>query len=178
MVYNDSVSMLSVESIKSSVLCLRFHFNLSCQLYDICHYYRKSIHRWDLHQQFWDNRRWYVSPSAYDLWGPSWPNNQRWWTFLPSAQHMIWRWAKFQASLPCHPPNRWWKDFHCWLLVLCPIPGETDRGNSFFTAGVKMDTCATVRSDGEVSYYRWFIIWSDVEATIVWMDALVIQSQR
>lgn len=32
-IYNDSISMLSVESINSSVLCLRFHFNLACQLY-------------------------------------------------------------------------------------------------------------------------------------------------
>ena len=39
--------------------------------------------------------------------------------------------------------------FHRQLLVLCLTLGETGRDNSFFTAGAKMDVCATVRTDGD-----------------------------
>jgi len=35
-----------------------------------------------------------------------------------------------------------------------PDAWETGRDNSFFTAGAKMDACATVRSHGESSYHH------------------------
>jgi hypothetical protein len=35
---------------------------------------------------------------------------------------------------------------------------ETGRESSFFTAGAKMDACATVRSSGEAIYHRRIIV--------------------
>jgi hypothetical protein len=35
-----------------------------------------------------------------------------------------------------------------------PDARDTDRDNSFFTIGAKMDTCAIIRSGGETSYHH------------------------
>jgi len=77
---------------------------------------------------------------------------------------MIRRWTKCRASPPCRPPYR----RCCSFYVRClEKPAEV----IFFTAGAKMNVCAAVGSDGEVSYHRRFTIWSGGEATIVCIES-------